>query len=314
MGARRADRPAARAGPRRLVDERAGPVELGLAVGQVVGDRLEGADRLAELLAVLGVLDGDLLRVVRGRRPPTPPSRISASSRTAVPRRPAGARGPEAVGGGRPARRRGRPGTGCRTPAVSCWVSVTPAACGSTRNRSTSSSPSPVRASTSSRVAAGREGDVALGPGQREAVAVVGRGPGLDAAWPEAAVGLEPRRGEHGRRRRRRGAATRPAAPSVPPAAMRAGRGHAAHEVRRRRQRPAQLLVQRPRPRAGSCPSRRAPRGPAGPSRSSAAELLPEVGRVADRVVLQLAHDGRAAQCSAQQARAPPRAASPAPR
>ena len=44
------------AGPRRLVHQHLGAVDGGDAVGQVVGDGLERAERLVELLAVLGVL------------------------------------------------------------------------------------------------------------------------------------------------------------------------------------------------------------------------------------------------------------------
>src|SRR5438067_9502608 len=49
--------------PRRLVDEGLGPVDGSHGVSQVVGDGLEGAEGLVELLAVLGVLDGDVERV-----------------------------------------------------------------------------------------------------------------------------------------------------------------------------------------------------------------------------------------------------------
>ena len=89
----------------------------GLGVGQVVGDRLERAEGLVELLAVLGVLDGDLQGVARRRRRPRPRAG-SCRRRTAVPRRPAGARRRRSGRRRRPARRRGRPGTACRRPIV----------------------------------------------------------------------------------------------------------------------------------------------------------------------------------------------------
>ena len=53
--------------------QRARRLDLGLHVGEHVGDRLEGADRPAELLAVLGVLHGEiddgLRRAAHCRRP-----------------------------------------------------------------------------------------------------------------------------------------------------------------------------------------------------------------------------------------------------
>ena len=64
MGARRVDRPALGAGPGRLVDEGGAPVDGGDGVGEVVGDGLEGAEGLVELLAVLGVLHRDVERLL----------------------------------------------------------------------------------------------------------------------------------------------------------------------------------------------------------------------------------------------------------
>src|SRR5688572_9470628 len=58
------DRAALRVVPRRLVDERAAAVDPRRRVGHVVRERLERAERLVELLARLGVLDGDLERAV----------------------------------------------------------------------------------------------------------------------------------------------------------------------------------------------------------------------------------------------------------
>src|SRR5437870_4731503 len=51
--------------PRSPVRERAGELGVGVAVGELVRDRLVDPDRLAELLARLGVLDGQLERPLR---------------------------------------------------------------------------------------------------------------------------------------------------------------------------------------------------------------------------------------------------------
>ena len=56
IGASRAIGRPVGARPRRLVHERLGAVDRGHGVGEVVGEGLERAERLVELLAVLGVL------------------------------------------------------------------------------------------------------------------------------------------------------------------------------------------------------------------------------------------------------------------
>ena len=65
IGASVLDVAALGARPRRLAHERLGAVDRGDRVGQVVRDRLERAERLVELVAVLGVLHGDVERVLR---------------------------------------------------------------------------------------------------------------------------------------------------------------------------------------------------------------------------------------------------------
>ena len=108
-----------------------------------------------------------------------------------------------------------------------CWVSVTPAARGSTRKRSTASGASPVRASTTSRVAADAKSTWRFVPESAEPVAV-GLRTELDARRAEAAARLEP-----GRRQDRlaRGDARKPARASAPrsrPRARRPARDHGA--------------------------------------------------------------------------------------
>src|SRR4029450_6699862 len=129
-------------------------------------DRLEPPDGLVELLAVLGVLDRDLLhllrradgpggqqdqRVVPRHLPRGPPARPAAGP-AAPPRPPPPPPPPPAS---RPAPRTATPSRSTRywlsDATERCWVSVTPGASGATRNSSTSPGASPVRAGTSSR-------------------------------------------------------------------------------------------------------------------------------------------------------------------
>ena len=102
------DRPPHRPRPRGLVDEDLGAVDPGDGVGQVVGQGLEGADGLAELLAVLGVLVGDV-EGVAGPAHGGGGLEDGAVEHDPVPGLPASPPRPW-----RPRRRRGRPGTGCR--------------------------------------------------------------------------------------------------------------------------------------------------------------------------------------------------------
>ena len=94
--------------PRRLVHERLRAVDRGRGVGEVMRDRLERAERLVELLAVLRVLHGDVERVLRAADC-LRGEQDDAVEHRVVPRRPARARGADAS----------RAGT--RTPDVTAY-------------------------------------------------------------------------------------------------------------------------------------------------------------------------------------------------
>ena len=150
-------------------------------------------------------------------------------------------------------------------------------------------SASPVRASTTSVLGRRGEGDVALDAVEHEAVAV-GDGPHLHALGSEAVLGLEPRRGEDGLALGDAGQ-DRLALLVGAEAQHDAGAEHGGHEVRRGRQAPAQLLVD-----DGALDHRHARPavllGQREPDEVELGQLRPQRGRVPDRVVLQLAHDG----------------------
>ena len=167
-----------------------------------------------------------------------------------------------------------------------CWVRVTPSAPVSTRKRSTSPGASPVRASTISAAGGLGEGHVALRAGDGEAVAV-GDGPDLDARLPEAVLRLEPGRGQDGL------AGHQPGQPRLlllvaPGNGQRAAGQDGAHEVGRGGQRSAELLVEHHRLQ------RRHGRaavllGELQADEVEMGQLLPELGRVPDGIVLELA-------------------------
>ena len=165
--------------------------------------------------------------------------------------------------------RSGRRGTGRRRPSAS------------------------VRASTSSRSAAARTARAASRRRARSRRRRRSRS-SCDALRAEAAAGLEPRRRDDRLARRDPRAATPRFCSSVPARSEHARAHHRAHEVRRRRQRAAELLVDDGAVEHRHPASRRTRSGSISPMRSSSAELLPELGRVADRVVLQRAHRRRA--------------------
>ena len=126
IGASRAtSRPSARAQAASWTSS-VGAVDRGLGVGEVVRQRLERAERLVELLAVLGVLRGDVERRTARRPRPAPRrgSRRRASSRPTWPRRWRRRR----RGGRRPAPARRRRSTSYWvSEAIDIfWVSVTP--------------------------------------------------------------------------------------------------------------------------------------------------------------------------------------------
>ena len=147
------------------------PSTRGLGVGQVVGDGLEGAERLVELLAVLGVLHGDLERAVAGPdRPRSEEDHGLVEHRG--PRRPAGAGLADALG------------RGTRTPSSSTWYWVSdaigqllgerdPVGLRVDEEQVDVGSASPVRASTSSRSAAAANGTCHLVPVSAKPAAVV---------------------------------------------------------------------------------------------------------------------------------------------
>ena len=126
--------------PGRLVDQGLAAVDRGGGVGQVVGDRLEGAERLAELRALLGVR-----RMVISRARSAPPMRLggaaarSASCITCVLQVRQPGPGPRRCDShaGTARLRPTRPGTGCPRRGICCWVSCHAGAWGSTRNSST---------------------------------------------------------------------------------------------------------------------------------------------------------------------------------
>ena len=147
----RRERPPVRPGPGRLVDELLGPVERGDGVRQVVRQRLEGAERLVELPPVLGVLGGDLERIARAptawaARSTRPGSRTCCQVAQPLPGGPMRSSSPTAT-----------PDSATSywvsEARLNCWRRLTPGAAGSTRNRSTASAASPVRARTTSRSA-----------------------------------------------------------------------------------------------------------------------------------------------------------------
>ena len=157
-------------------------------VGEVVRDRLERAERLVELLAVLGVLHRDVERVRARRRWP---ARRAARCRRAcvvVPRRPPGPGRADAVGRGHVHAGERHLVLGVGRDRRSAGCSATPAAAGSTRNRSTSVSavagPGQHDEPRWPRLANGTCHFIAV---EHEAVAV-GRRRGLDAARAEAVV------------------------------------------------------------------------------------------------------------------------------
>ncbi len=255
--------PALRPGPGRLVDQHLGPVHGGGGVGQVVGQRLEGPERLVELLAVLGVLHGDLQGVLgpahglgRGQDDPVVHDR--------VPGRPAAARrrrcGRRAV-----TRTWSRSTRYWASEAMDiCWVRVTPGAAGSTRNRSTASAAVAGPGQDHQRGGRLGEGHVALGAGEDEPVAV-GHRPDLDALGPEAVLGLEPRRGQDGLAGDDAGQPLLLLLPAPGPGQGPAARGRSSRSGARG---PASARTPRrpPRSRRPTCPSRRTPRAAAGRS------------------------------------------------
>ena len=149
--------------------------------------------------------------------------------------------------------------------------------------------PGPVRREHDEHVGRAREADVALGAGKEEPIAVRNRVE-LHAARPEAAVRLEP--GRH----KDRGTGRDLREPLLPllnarGALEHAAAQHRAHEVRRRRERPTELLVddrgvEHRHARATVHFRDREPEQP------EVGQLRPERLGVADRIVLDLAHDG----------------------
>ena len=156
----------------------------------------------------------------------------------------------------------------------------------------------------------GGEGDVALGPGQAEPVAV-GLGPHLDAGGPAAVLGLEPRRGDDGLAPRRWAPATAPAAAAEPARARAPPHSTALGEMGRGGEGAAQLLVEHDAlERAHARPA--VLLGEQEPDQVELGQLLPQLGRVADGVVLELA-DHRQGAVTWRTPCAPSRAACPAP-
>ncbi len=169
---------------------------------------------------------------------------------------------------------------------VSCWVRLTPSAAGSTRNRSTSVSASPVRARTTRRLADDAKATCRLVPDRVQPV-TVGLGPQLHAPRTRTVLGLQPRRGEDGlagddARQPRLlllGVAGAGQCPAGEDRADEVGRGRDGptellvehHGLERRHARAAVLL------------------GELQPDQVEMGELLPQFGRVPRGIVLELA-------------------------
>ncbi len=298
------------------MDQQGGAVDVGLGVGQVVGQGLEGPQRLVELLAVLGVLGGDLEGVASaahgqgglqdhavdhdlGPRVPAAPGR---RRRRRPDRRPA------------PARRSKVTAYWVSEAMVSCCSRLTPAAAGSTRKSSTLARPGAGQHQRGGRRPTAN-GTCHFTPSStqpaRRPVGPCGRrsGPRLRArtrrpgssqagttmAWPEAMAG------SHAACWASVPAATR--TPALSTALAKCGDGAS--------ERP-ELLVDDGRLQRGHLGAA-VGRGQGQADEVEVGQLLPEVGGVADRVVLELA-DHLERGVVARTRRAPSGAASPARR
>ena len=173
-------------------------------------------------------------------------------------------------------------------PMVICWVRVTP---GGRRGRPGTgrrrSGASPVRASTTSRDADEANATCRLVP-----VMVHPSPSGTARTWtpvgPRAVLGLQPRRGEDGLARHDAGE-PRLLLVGAARAGQHAARQDRADEVGRRGDGPAELLVDDDALEGGHARAA-VLLGELQADQVEVGELLPQLGRVADRVVLELAH------------------------
>ena len=214
-----------------------------------------------------------------------------ASCMHRAPRGPPGAGGADPVLLGDPAPPASSTLYWASEAMVICWVSVTPAAAGSTRNRSTSPGASPVRASTTSREAADAKATWRLVP-----VMVHPSPSGTARTWTP--VGPELFSGSSQ-------AGVRMASPDTMPGsqacfwlvAARPGQAATRHdgadEVGRRGHGPAELLVDHDASRARHARAA-VLLGQLQADQVEVGQLLPQLGRVAGGVVLELAHHARA--------------------
>ena len=270
-------------GPARVVAGRPAELERAQHVGAEVLDGLERADRLVELHALLGVLDGE--RRARAAAAPTPSTTYATASRSSV-RATASAR--RRCRAASPARRRTRPSPpcGCRRPSASARP---------TRRRrrrctaNTPSAPSGSRAVTRNRSAAVPVGDVHLRAVEPPHLAVGARR-GRRLAPPVAR-----RRLVHRDRADRRPVGQPGQQEVVLP--RRAGRRARARPRRSPTTRTAPGTARRPAPRARPrrrpcpCPRRRAPRARAGrPRRGRAARSRRRRGRARRVGLVRVAH------------------------